>query len=706
MTGLNKWLKRMTGMLLLATYAIGPTVHAQTNLLSNPVLAPGYGLGSVPNQWTHQGWTVDSTGTHEMRQCPFAYLCASYSYGIDADQQPYLDVSVVSTASETSYTNLFFNGPVPASASDNYRISIIARIVSSTAPASIGLGFHLYDATGYLSEAAKDYRERLGNKDLSLAYSFQAGMPYANTGRTPIVIQPRLSIYLAPGARIQVRIKSPLLTRGLNLSSVGVDARTGQPRLITAAPGKVLKFTAGLQGRPALPAQAVVTLVPLASGIQPPQVLPKAPTPITHLVSSGDPNVGDAWQLTLPTDVPAGFKYSIRYALRDAASGAGLALQPDADVKLMVVPGGGTASYEIGQLVVQSQDGLAIGQHFHGHPGRVGGDSRGTGPILVPYHFVRSHDSDNVGGTSWWVEDTVSHNPDGLYNWTEFDRWANFHAARGQKKLLVTFFGTPSWASSSTAQNDYGIPGLTAPPKNLDSYRKMVNATVTRYADRLYATECWNEPSANTSGFFNGTGTQLADICKAIYTATKAVNPAIPVICPASDLSWVLALTTSQGEPLHQFCDWVNGHPYNSTGADLAGADYSVDRLGDFVDSMEIELRKLGLNKPIALTEWGMFCDDRPAPAHPTHFHDMDSASRADLLYQMLAKAKEKGVVALGLYSYDSGVSAYLSDKGRSCQLGYQGIGNYNPANRQYSYDAVAAQGVTNAVRHFGKALP
>jgi len=703
MNVLVRWHRLLARPALLATCLIGMAAQAETNLLSNSMLAAGGGTGTstLPTGWLQQGWTTDSTGTHQMGPCPFAYLCASYAYGTDTDNQPYLDVTLVSTATDVSYTNLFFDDPLAAAAGENYRISITAKAVSSTQPAGVGLGFHLYDASGYISEAAADDTARLGVNDLYIAYSFQAGTPFAGTGRTPTSIQPRMSVYVAPQATVKIRIKSPLLTRGLHLSSVGIDARTGLPQLITAAPGKVLKFTAGLQGRPLAAATSIVTLAPVTLGTT--VATAPVPAPLVHVLSSADPNVGDVWQVTLPADVTVDYTYSIRYALRDA-NGAPLALQPDPDVK--AIASGSTTSYEIGQLSVQPKAGLAIGQHFHGHPGKVGGDSRGTTPILVPYDFVRSHDSGNVGATSWWVEDTVSHSPDGLYNWTEFDRWADFHAAHGHKKLLVTFFGTPSWASSGTdASNAYGIPGLTAAPKSLDSYRKMVQATVTRYADRIYATECWNEPSANPAGFFNGTGTQLADICKAIYTATKAVDSTIPVICPASDLSWVLPLRTSQGEPLHQFCDWVNDHPYDSTGTDLVGADYSVDRLGDFVDSMKLKLKLLGLNKPIALTEWGMFCDDRPAPRHPTHFHDMDGPSRGDLLYQMLAKAKEKGVVALGLYSYDSGNSAYMGHAG-SCQFGYEGIGNYDTATGQYTYDVDTAKGVTQAVQDFGTPLP
>ncbi len=713
MNAFGQWPGILARLVLLSTCLAGAAAHAETNVLTNPVLAPGNGAGTLPATWSQQGWTTDSAGAqHQIGPCPDTYLCAAYAYGVDsADNQPYLEVTFTSHAADVSYTNLFFDNARAAGLGDNYRIAIAARLTpDSSRTYGIGLGFHLYD-TGYISEAAADFSGQLppGGSDQAIAYSFQPVANYAGTGRTPTSVQPRLAIAIPPQAMVHLRIKSPLLTHGMRLSSVGIDARTGRPQLITAAPGKVLRFTAGLQGRPATPAQSVVTLVPVGLTLIQPLASVKPPIalqplqPLSHDLVPTHPNVGDVWQVPLPSDARPGTTYSIRYAVRDTATGALLPLQPDADVATYG-SGGSTTSLEIGQVAVQTGGGMAIGQHFHGHPGSYGGDPRGTDPILVTYDFVRSHDSQNVGGTSWWVEDTVTHNPDGLYDWTEFDHWANFHTSAGRKKLLVTFFGTPTWASSKpTAGSPYGIPGLTAPPANLASYGRMVKATVTRYADRIYATECWNEPGTDPNGFFNGTGTQLADICKAIYTNTKAVNPAIPVICPAADLPWVLTQKTSQGEPLSQFCDWANAHPYNATGTDLNGEDYSVDRLGDFVDAMKLQLTQLGLNKPIALTEWGMSCDDRPAPAHPAHFHDADAATRGDLLYQMLAKAKEKGVVALGLYSYDSGASQSFST-GAQCPFGWEGIGNL--VNGGYSYDATTAASVTKAVQDFGTPLP
>jgi hypothetical protein len=654
----------------------------QTNLLTNPVLQPGNGSGTLPSGWTHQGWVPDGTVSHAMGSCPNAYLCAAYSYGsesVGGKQYQYMDVLIKNTSGLWAYTNLFMGEAIAASVVDNYRVVTTARVITVTGNSKVSLGFHLYDSAGYVNETGTDLL--ITKADQLFSHNYQAGLSYGTAGRIPTSIQPRLSIYLPPGATITVRIKLPTLIRGQSLSSVGIDARTSYTRTLTAAPGKALVFTAGLKGRTLNPVQARVTLVP-ATG-----TLTKS---FQHTVSSfgsGDPDAGDAWKIILPSDINAG-SYSIRYSLLDEA-GDLIPLQTESDVFTIDTAG----IYQIGWVSVNANAGLAIGQHFHGHPGRIGGNSRGTDPILVPYHFVRSHDSENVGGTSWWVGD-------GQYNWTEFDRWANFHAKSNQKKLLITFFGSPTWASSKPTETSiYGANGLAAPPNNLTSYQNMVTATVSRYKDRIFAVECWNEP--DVTGFFTGTGTQLADICKAIYKATKSVSVTkpIPVICPsANDQNWLLTLKTTQGEKLSGFCDWVGGHPYNFTGTDPAGNAYSLNKLGDYVEGLETILRGLNLQKQIAITEWGIFCEDSPAPAHPIHFHDMSSADRADLLYQTLLKAQEKGLVALGLYSYDSGDSA-------TCKYGLEGISSGNDSIG-YSYDAVTAAGVTKAVQDVGKPLP
>ena len=662
---------------------------AQTNLLSNPVLQPGSVPGTLPNGWAHQGWVPDGSINHMMGTCPDIYLCSTYSYGIDSvDGQPYMDVLIQNTSTIFAYTNLFMNTPVAVSSGDNYRIAMSARVITRSGNPNVAIGFHLFDVAGYISEIVTNVL-LIDVADQIISHHYQT-VPYGTTGRTPTAIQPRLSVYLAPGEFIQIRIKVPQLTKGVGIASIGVDGQTGQVRTLDAAPGKVLVFTAGLQGRPLATAQAYVSLIPS----QPDQPI----LSFNHLLSSSDPNVGDVWQITLPPNTLL-MNYAISYSLQDLATNQFIPLNTTPEV-ITINTATGTV-YQIGSVNVSYTAGMSIGQHFHGHPGRIGGNSRGIDPILVPYHFVRSHDSENVVGTSWWVEDTVTHNPDGLFDWTEFDRWANFHAQPGQKKLLITFYGSPTWASSKpTEPSPYGILGLSAPPANIASYQRMVSATVQKYKDRIFGVECWNEPGKNGSGFFTGTGTQLADVCKAIYVATKAVDNTIPTICPAEgDLTWLLSQKTSQGEPIHQFCDWVGAHPYDHTGTDLKGASYSLGKLGDFVERLELMLRGLGIIKPIAITEWGMNCMYQSSPTYPTLFHDMTSQARADVLYQTLAKAKEKGVVALGLYSYDSG------DLSATCKYGFEGISSGN-STVGYSYDAVTALGVTRAVMDFGRPLP
>ena len=70
-----------------------------------------------------------------------------------------------------------------------------------------------------------------------------------------------------------------------------------------------------------------------------------------------------------------------------------------------------------------------------------------------------------------------------------------------------------------------------------------------------------------------------------------------------------------------------------------------------------IHLRN-GISKPIAVTEFGVSsCVVRPTAQHPIVFGSMLSTEAGEALYQSIRAFRQEGVVALGLYSYDHGIS-------------------------------------------------
>jgi len=296
---------------------------------------------------------------------------------------------------------------------------------------------------------------------------------------------------------------------------------------------------------------------------------------------------------------------------------------------------------------------MLIGGAFHRYPGI---SERNIGPIEGSHQFVRSLASEFMHLTQWWIGEDE-------YDWSGLDRWANFHADKGERRLLVVFSGSPTWASSSpTQESSMGVPGNAAPPAKRfwPAYGRMVKATVARLKGRLTAVECWNEPDLGE--FFTGTSTELADLCAIVHDNSKAVDASVPVICPQPTnphaLSLIYSAKTSSGRPLHELCDMVGSHLYDHPGHDQAGRAYDRRTIADAVEEMRRASKRFGVNKPLAITEYGLSsCQATPTDDHPTPFFRMSPEAAGEALYQSLASMHAEGIKLVGLYSYDEGVT-------------------------------------------------
>lgn len=337
-------------------------------------------------------------------------------------------------------------------------------------------------------------------------------------------------------------------------------------------------------------------------------------------------------------NIPPGFKGEVRLqgpamvvlgkeeaAARAAGAGAGAGATPD-------------------------DAGMYIGHAFHRYPGA---SEKAFGPLTVRYQFARSLANDLTYLNQWWTGED-------RYDWRGIDRWANFHAGPGQRRLLITFSGSPQWASQAPEQYAaMGQPGNAAPPKRhlLPAYQRMVKETVARYKGRLLAVECWNEP--NSRDFFSGTPTELADLCQAVYEGSKAAAPEVPVICPQADspenMGFVYEARTSGGESILKRCDVLGAHIYNRLGRDAHGHSYSAQRLEDSVRLMRRVAQRHGVaHKQLAVTEFGVSsCVTQPTRQHPLSFGRMGSPEAGEALYQTLRGFRELGVWMVALYSFD-----------------------------------------------------
>lgn len=493
-----------------------------------------------------------------------------------------------------------------------------------------------------------------------------------------------------------------LAIRGVDFARDGVKVRQLVHPSLEVAPGNVLKLTVLLDMQSVgIPLVPTISLVDAAGRTvrqfvkrvpQDGPAFPVGPTPRGHAI--------DPWQFRMPLDVPPD-RYALRYELWEVQSAVG--------INRTNVAGRAGNAYEIGHLTVKPSAGLLVGQHFHRIPG-----SSENGPVMVPYHFVRSLNNDKVGAVQWWTgEQTLCEaKTPGLcsdktnQDWRAFDAWANHHAKAREKKILLTFSGSPRWASARPmeASGYCDACGFTAEPapQYIPAYRQMVAETVARYRDRLMGVECWNEPYFDDAGkprpssYFTGSPTALADVCKAIYLAAKSADTSIPVFCPQAPspegMANVLSARTSQDEPIHRFCDVIGAHAYNAVGADTLGHDYGGSRIADAVRVMRETARRMGLDKPLAITEWGIDKDFALIAPRSGSFAAMSSQDRGEMIYQTLATLQELGVGWVGLYSYDND---------------HQGLWRgMDPVTRRPRYDATQAQRQAAAVRDVGRPLP
>jgi hypothetical protein len=508
-------------------------------------------------------------------------------------------------------------------------LTATATLVATDKQAEVGLGFHAYADQGpYVGQLGSPQATLVNGVEGAQALEMSYARPRAgdtNGGRQDIgMLSPRLAIYnIAPGAKLDLKV---------DWRSAGTDAlRTDQaptvtpwPAPLSAVPGRIWRFDALGLGSGALEGELTAS-IELRQGAK---VAFKADRTTRAWGRTG--TVRDPWRVPLPESVPPG-TYEARLELRQGARSV--------------------VSQSLGTLQVAPHSGMWIGQTFHRYPGSA---ETKIGPLALSHQFVRSFANGAWDPNVWWP---------GVdrYHWKDIDKWARFHAPKGERRLLIVFSGSPTWASAAPDQpSSMKLPGYAAPPRKslYPAYGRMVSATIERLKGRVMGVECWNEP--DLAEFFTGSSTELADLCQLVHDNTKAVDPSIPVICPqttsARALSLVMSARATDGRALHEMCDMIGNHVYGAMGDDAQGAAYDAFAVADVVRDIQSLMARHGVQKPVAITEYGLSsCGTRPTNAHPVPFVHMSNEAAGEALYQSLATLQASGVGLVALYSYDEG---------------------------------------------------
>lgn len=246
------------------------------------------------------------------------------------------------------------------------------------------------------------------------------------------------------------------------------------------------------------------------------------------------------------------------------------------------------------------------------------GVSYGRYPGVTPsatipeYDVFRIHDYSGGTASKWtwhWVESVQ-----GVMNWAALDLCINKNFADG-KKISITLWGTPTWASARPAEiGAYGVgyPGASAEPTNLANFSAWCTALATRYAGKITYYEISNEP--NLVGFFSGTQTILSQMTRLANQAIKAVDPAAKILSgPITGLAtggsggaYFLSMMQASDGAAGTMKDWVDGvacHMYPTAGR--------VREVPAMISTMRGHMATLGISGlPLYNTEFSRISPD------------------------------------------------------------------------------------------------
>ena len=148
------------------------------------------------------------------------------------------------------------------------------------------------------------------------------------------------------------------------------------------------------------------------------------------------------------------------------------------------------------------------------------------------------------------------------------------HARARGLRVIVTFWGTPCWASSAPADLKQGCAGPwwergvnRYPPADAGDFAEAAAWVAARWHRDMAALEIWNEPNYNAFFRSSAPAADYAALLKAAYPRIKQVAPDLTVLGPAmlgSDVPFLEALYSAG---IRGYYDGLSSHPYN------AGAD-------------------------------------------------------------------------------------------------------------------------------------
>ncbi|GAB3439654.1 helix-turn-helix domain-containing protein [Actinophytocola sediminis] len=177
-----------------------------------------------------------------------------------------------------------------------------------------------------------------------------------------------------------------------------------------------------------------------------------------------------------------------------------------------------------------------------------------------------------VGSVRLWNSRTRWQNLEparGQYDWRTLERLVN-GARAADLPIVLTFAGTPSWASPNGPKSVYTDDSRASPPDDLADWDRFVRAVVVRYRGRIDAYELWD--LANHPSFFSGSVAELVELTRRASAVIRSVDPAATVVCPSMGELWDPAAL----EELRRFAE-LGGYDHCDAAAVKLSARADID---------------------------------------------------------------------------------------------------------------------------------
>jgi polysaccharide biosynthesis protein PslG len=217
---------------------------------------------------------------------------------------------------------------------------------------------------------------------------------------------------------------------------------------------------------------------------------------------------------------------------------------------------------------------------------------------------IKSSDQDRTANLlpdvgAKWVRLTFEWNQletsQGTYNSTKLAAWDRSVALSRQAgtKVLVTVYGTPSWASAN------GKVG--GAPSNNAYYANLMSFLANRYRGQVQAWEIWNEENVSRFWTTGPDPARYTGLLRAAYPAVKSADPNATVVFGGTSGNDTGFIDGAYRAGAKGSFDVMAVHPYTGSAPEAGAGLYSFPGYREVRDLM----LRYGDAKPMWLTEFG-----------------------------------------------------------------------------------------------------